>query len=103
VLVSPSLYEGSGCPRLVACGTPVVATTAGAFPEVVGDGETGMLVAPGDARALADAIEVLLRDPGRRVAMGAAGVRRIEDQFSWRTCAMRTAALYEDVLAGRRT
>jgi hypothetical protein len=37
------------------------------------------------------------------MAMGAAGVRRIEEQFSWRTCALRTAALYEDVLAGRRT
>jgi glycosyltransferase involved in cell wall biosynthesis len=104
VLVSPSLYEGFGLPaaEAQACGTPVVATTAGAFPEVVGDGVTGMLVPPGDAPALADAIEALLRDPARRVAMGAAGVRRIEEQFSWRTCAVRTAALYEDVLARRR-
>ena len=105
VLVSPSLYEGFGLPaaEAQACGTPVVATTAGAFPEVVGDGETGTLVQPGDARALADAVEALLRDPGRRLAMGAAGVRRIEEQFSWRTCALRTAKLYEDVLARRRT
>lgn len=104
VLVSPSLYEGFGLPaaEAQACGAPVVATTAGAFPEVVADGVTGMLVPPGDARALADAIEALLRDPARRMAMGAAGVRRIEEQFSWRTCAVRTAELYEDVLARRR-
>ena len=71
----------------MACGTPVVATTAGAFPEVIADGETGILVPPADARALADAIAALLADPARRAAMGAAGTRRIEEQFSWRVCA----------------
>lgn len=103
VLVSPSLYEGFGLPaaEAMACGTPVIATTAGAFPEVIADGETGVLVQPGDARALADAIASLLRDPARRASMGAAGVRRIEEQFSWRVCAERTSALYEDVLANR--
>lgn len=104
LLVSPSLYEGFGLPaaEAMACGTPVVATTAGAFPEVIADGETGMLVPPADARALADAIEGLLADGERRRAMGAAGVARIERQFSWRACAERTAALYEDVLAARQ-
>ena len=103
LLVSPSLYEGFGLPaaEAMACGTPVVATTAGAFPEVIADGETGVLVPPADARALADAIEGLLADGERRRAMGAAGVTRIERQFSWRACAERTAALYEDVLAAR--
>ena len=103
VLVSPSLYEGFGLPaaEAMACGTPVIATTAGAFPEVIADGETGVLVQPGDARALADAIASLLRDPARRASMGAAGVRRIEEQFSWRVCAERTVALYEDVLRRR--
>ncbi len=104
VFVSPSLYEGFGLPaaEAMACGTPVVATTAGAFPEVIADGETGILVPPADARALADAIAALLADPARRAAMGAAGTRRIEEQFSWRVCAVRTAALYEEVLARRR-
>jgi glycosyltransferase involved in cell wall biosynthesis len=100
VMVSPSLYEGFGLPAAEAqgCGTPVVATTAGAFPEVIADDETGILVPPADARALADAIQRLLSDPARRTAMGAAGARRIEDHFSWRACAAHTAGLYEEVL-----
>jgi len=103
LLVSPSLYEGFGLPaaEAMACGTPVIATTAGAFPEVIADGETGVLVPPADARALADAIQSMLSDARRRREMGAAGVRRIERQFSWRVCAERTASLYEEVLARR--
>ena len=104
VFVSPSLYEGFGLPaaEAMACGTPVVATTAGAFPEVIANGETGILVPPANASALADAIAALLANPARRAAMGAAGTRRIEDHFSWKACAVKTAALYEEVLAHRR-
>jgi glycosyltransferase involved in cell wall biosynthesis len=104
IVVSPSLYEGFGLPaaEAMACGTPVVATTAGAFPEVVAAGETGVLVPPGDAVALAGAIQSLLADPDRRIAMGAAGVERINAHFSWRVCAEKTAALYEDVLERRK-
>ncbi|MEX0751196.1 MAG: glycosyltransferase family 4 protein [Dehalococcoidia bacterium] len=104
IVVSPSLYEGFGLPaaEAMACGTPVIATTAGAFPETVVHDETGVLVPPGDAPALADAMTALLRDPVRRAEMGAAGVRRISEQFSWRACALRTADLYEDVLRQRR-
>jgi glycosyltransferase involved in cell wall biosynthesis len=103
IVVSPSLYEGFGLPaaEAMACGTPVVATTAGAFPEVIAAGETGVLVPPGDAVAIADTIAALLADPVRRVAMGAAGVERINGQFSWRACARKTVTLYEDVLARR--
>jgi glycosyltransferase involved in cell wall biosynthesis len=104
IFVSPSLYEGFGLPaaEAMACGTPVVATTAGAFPEVIADGETGILVPPANAPALADAIASLLADPARRAAMGAAGTRRIEDHFSWKACAVKTAELYDDVLMQHR-
>ena len=104
VLVSPLLYEGFGLPaaEAQACGTPVVATTAGAFPEVVADNETGLLVPPGDASALADAIQALLDDPARRRSMGAAGVHHIAERFSWRACAIKTAELYAKVLDERR-
>ena len=72
LLVCPSLYEGFGLPaaEAMACGTPVVATTAGALPEIVDDGVTGALVPPGDAGALAQAIRALLSEPerGARVA-----------------------------------
>jgi len=103
ILVSPSLYEGFGLPaaEAMACGTPVIATTAGAFPETIVHGETGILVPPASASALADAIADLLGDPQRRAAMGAAGARRMEERFSWRACARRTAALYEEVLSAR--
>jgi glycosyltransferase involved in cell wall biosynthesis len=103
VLVSPSVYEGFGLPAAEAnaCGVPVVATTAGAFPEVIANGETGILVPPGQPEPLADAIESLLRNPARRSEMGEAGVRRINEKFSWRVCAEKTLALYEEVLAQR--
>ena len=103
VLVSPSVYEGFGLPAAEAnaCGVPVVATTAGAFPEVIADGQTGILVSPGQAQPLADAIEALLRDPARRRALGAAGTRRIAEHFSWRVTAEKTVALYDEVLSQR--
>jgi glycosyltransferase involved in cell wall biosynthesis len=100
VLVSPSLYEGFGLPAAEgqACGTPVVATTAGALGEIVEDGVTGLLVPPADAGALARAIRILLEDPARCYAMGGAGARRIRERFSWERTADETLALYEEVL-----
>jgi len=104
ILVSPSVYEGFGLPaaEAMACGVPVVATTAGAFPEVVADGETGWLVAPGDAHALAGAIKRLMADPAERKRMGDAGRRRMQERFTWRETARKTVALYEEILSRRR-
>jgi glycosyltransferase involved in cell wall biosynthesis len=94
----PSLYEGFGFPPLEAmvAGVPVVATTAGALPEVVGDGAE--LVAPGDADALAAAIDRLLVDDRARADLVARGRKRIED-FSWEECGAGLAALYRDAAA----
>ena len=103
VAVVPSLYEGFSLPALeaMACGVPVVATSAGALPEVVGqDGETGLIVPPADPTALAGAIRRLLDDPGLRSRIGACGRLRAERLFSWKDAARKTAAEYRRVLAG---
>jgi glycosyltransferase involved in cell wall biosynthesis len=95
--VCPSLYEGFGLPaaEAMACGLPVVATTGGALPEVVEDGVTGILVPPADARALADAIDNLMRDAQLRQRMGEAGRHRVVEKFNWRKAALQTEAVYQ--------
>ncbi|WP_261574647.1 glycosyltransferase family 4 protein [Frankia gtarii] len=102
VAVVPSLYEGFSLPAVeeMACGIPLIATTAGALPEVAGaDGEAALLVPPGDPDALAGAIRTLLDDPARRARMGAAGRRRVEQRFSWRAASAATAAWYAERIA----
>lgn len=100
VAVVPSLYEGFGLPaaEAMACGLPVVATTAGALPEVVEDGRNGILVPPRDAYALAGAIERLLRDDELRRVMGEKGRRRVERHFTWEQAARKTLEVYQEVL-----
>ena len=83
----------------MACGTPLVATTGGALPEVVGDdGTTGLLVPPGDPAALADALLLILGDDELRARLGAAGRRRVLDRFTWRATAVGTAEQYQALL-----
>ena len=98
----PSLYEGFSLPtaELMACGTPLVVSRAGAIPEVVGpDGLCADLVTPGDVGELEQALEAMLDDDERRARMGAAGRKRVQELFSWRAVAAATARAYEDVIA----
>jgi alpha-maltose-1-phosphate synthase len=99
VFVCPSLYEPLGIVNLeaMACGAAVVASRVGGIPEVVADGETGLLVEPGDPAALADAINSLIADPARAAAMGALGRKRAATEFSWTTVAEQTASLYAEL------
>ena len=66
----------------MACGTPVVASDVGGIPELVVEGETGVLFPVGHPGALADAVATLLGDDARRRAMGAAAARRVLDRFT---------------------
>jgi glycogen synthase len=101
VFCCPSVYEPFGLINLeaMACETPVVASAVGGILEVVEDGGTGLLVPPADPAALADALGRVLADPARARAMGQAGRRRVEAQFSWASVAERTEQVYADAIA----
>lgn len=96
--VIPSLYEGFGLPagEAMSSGVPVVSTSGGALPEVVGD--AGQIVPPGDADALADAIADLFENPEKRETLGAAGRQRIIEKFSWDVAARQMTRYYHQVL-----
>jgi starch synthase len=106
VFVCPSVYEPLGIVNLeaMACETAVVASDVGGIPEVVADGETGLLVhydaddPTGFERDLAAAINEVLRDPDRACAMGVAGRERAVTQFGWDTAARTTMDIYESLL-----
>lgn len=98
----PSLYEGFSLPAIeaMACGVPLVATSGGALPEVVGrDDSAGVLVAPGDPEELAAALARLLDDAELRARLGLAGRARVMERFTWRRCAEETVVHYRWVIA----
>ena len=100
--VVPSVYEGFGLPvgEAMACGVPVISTTGGALPEVVG--EAGVLVPPADSAALARAIRELLANPNKAKKLGLAGYRRVQEQFTWERAAEKTVDAYLEVIDGHR-
>jgi alpha-maltose-1-phosphate synthase len=107
VFVCPSVYEPLGIVNLeaMACGTPVVASAVGGIPEVVDDGETGLLVPYDETRTgyfeeqLATSVNELLADPDRAARMGATGRARVQADFGWDRVARATVEVYEAALA----
>jgi glycosyltransferase involved in cell wall biosynthesis len=105
VAAVPSLYEGFSLPAIeaMACGVPVVATTGGALPEVVGyDGDTGLLVPPADPSAMAAALRRVLDDTDLRERIGDRGRARVLERFTWRITAARTVEQYRALLDEHR-
>ncbi len=104
VVVHPARWEGFGLALLEAmlCERPIVASNVSSIPEIVLDGETGVLVPPDDSARLAEAVVSLLDDPARARALGEAGGRRAREEFSVAQMAERTAAVYEEALSSSR-
>ncbi len=100
--VVPSLYEGFSLPaiELMSCATPLVCTTAGALPEVVGD--AALQVPPGDPEALAATIKRVLDDEDLAADLGARGRDRVMTRYTWRSVAEQTVAWYRDHLAATK-
>jgi len=100
--VVPSVYEGFGLPagEAMACAVPVISTTGGALPEVVGD--AGILVPPADPASLAAAIQRVLDDPGYGRELGRRGLQRVHRLFTWRRAAEATVAAYREAIDDHR-
>ncbi len=96
--VVPSVYEGFGLPagEAMACGVPVISTTGGALPEVVGD--AGILVPPADPDALQHAILRLLDDPELAASYGKAGYDRVQRHLTWEAAAQSTVEAYRKAI-----
>jgi glycosyltransferase involved in cell wall biosynthesis len=100
--VVPSRYEGFSLPAVehMASGTPLVASRAGALPEVTGD--AAVLVPPGDAEALTAALRRLLDSPAERERLSRAAWQRVQERFTWEAVARATVAEYQRTLAAAR-
>lgn len=105
LFVEPSIWEGYGLTILeaMAAETPIVACRVGGVPELVLDGQSGLLVPPGDPAALAAACAALLRDPERAARLAAAARRHAETAFAIDRLARETSELYRSLLARART
>jgi glycosyltransferase involved in cell wall biosynthesis len=100
VAVVPSLYEGFGIPaaEAMACGVPLITTSGGALPEVVGD--AGIIVPPSDSGALAREIMFLFNHPDQRKKMAQAGIERVSSIFNWSKAAGEMVEVYREAIDG---
>jgi glycosyltransferase involved in cell wall biosynthesis len=100
ICVVPSLWEGFGyvCAEAMACGLAVVASRTGGLAEIIEDGQSGLLVEPGNSDELAQAIRKLIQDPERRAQIGTAARQQVVEQFSSATIAVRMTKLYQQVI-----
>ena len=101
VLALPSYYEAFSkvAAEAMACGKPVVGTSAGGLPEVVEDGRTGILVRFGSVEGLTSALVSLLSDDSLRADMGKRGRERVLEMFTWRAVAEKTRKAYEELVS----
>lgn len=110
-LVHPTPTDGTGSAganelfglalvEAMACGTPVIASRAASLPEIVADGDTGLLVPPNDPAAIAAAVREIGADPARWKSMAAAARQRVEARFTWHRVAERCLAAYADLGGG---
>jgi glycosyltransferase involved in cell wall biosynthesis len=104
VVVMPSIEEPFGlvAAEAMSVGRPLIASRTGGLPEIVEDGDSGLLVPPADPVALAQAVDRLLADPVLRDRLAAAGQRRVAAQFTQEVMTNKTLALYRELLAGKR-
>lgn len=102
VAVVPSVYEGFGLPagEAMACAIPVISTSGGALPEVVGD--AGIIVPPEDPDALASAIVKIFDNPELARTLGQQGYERVWKMFTWDAAARQTAAVYRKAIRDHR-
>ena len=104
IAVVPSLYEGFGFPaaEAMACELPVISSTAGALPEVVGHDGAALLVPPRDAPGIAAAVRKLIGNPGLRQSMGKAARERVLKLFTWENAARQMVEVYREAIDAHR-
>lgn len=105
IFVLPSLSEGVAnvAMEASASGLPVIATKVGEVPQIVSDGETGMLVEPKDVEGLVTATEKLIDNPSLAKKMGEAGRKRMEEKYNWDIICDRLEKAYQDVIERLKT
>jgi glycosyltransferase involved in cell wall biosynthesis len=111
IVVVPSVVDRAGrvdattstVPAALACGRPVIASAVGGIPELVDPGQTGLLVPPGDAHALADAIERLRSDGPLRASLSSEARRYAVERLGWPRFAEQLEAVYQGALDNRRS